>query len=106
MTLIYGWYRAQALAWEGRHAEAVTLLEAFLPKASRYATVRIILGLCLDALGRAVEARAAIERAVRETPGLNLEGLALLAAAHPDPEQGRARAARLREYWPKADQSA
>jgi TolB-like protein/Flp pilus assembly protein TadD len=100
MTLIYSWYRAQALAIEGRHADAVTLLDAFLPKAPRYPTARIILGLCLDALDRHAEARAAIERVVRENPGLNIEGLALLVSAHPDPEQGRARAARLREYWP------
>ena len=42
-----------------------------------------------------------IERTVRESPDLNLEGLALFIAAHPDPEQGRARAAKLREYWPR-----
>jgi len=61
-----------------------------------------MLGLYLDALGRRDEARSVIERTVRENPGLNLEGLALLVGAHPDPDQGRARAARLREYWPRA----
>jgi TolB-like protein len=105
MTLIYRWYRAQALAWEGRHAEAVTLLEAFLPKAPRYATVRILLGLNLTELSQPAEGRAAIVRAVREIPDLNIEGLALLVAAQPDPERGRTWAARLREYWPTVDQS-
>jgi hypothetical protein len=60
-----------------------------------------MLGLYLDALGQSDEARAVIARTVRENPGLNLEGLALFVGAHPDPEQGRARAARLREFWPQ-----
>ena len=72
--------------------------------AAEYARARsrIMLALYLDALGRGDEARAMIARTARENPGLNLEGLALLVGAHPDPEQGRARAARLREYWPRA----
>ncbi len=103
MSLAYTWYRSFALGFEGRYAEAVVQLEAFLPKAARYPTPRIMLGLYLDGLGRQEEARAAIERAVRESPGLNLEGLALMAGAHPDREQGRARAERLRAYWPSGD---
>ena len=57
-----------------------------------------MLGLYLDALGRPDEARAAIARAVRASPGLNLEALVLSVSGHPDPEQGRARAERLRAY--------
>jgi len=102
MSLAYRWYRSYVLAFEGRYQEAVALFEEFLPKASRYPTPRIMLGLYLDALGRQDEARSVIERTVRENPGLCLDGLALLVGAHPDPEQGRARAARLREYWPRA----
>jgi adenylate cyclase len=102
MSLAYRWYRSNVLGFEARYAEAVALLEDFLPKAARYPTPRIMLGLYLDALGRPDEARSLIERTVRENPDLNLEGLALLVAAHPDPEQGRARVARLREYWPRA----
>jgi TolB-like protein len=102
MSLIYGWYRSNVLGFEGRYQEAVTLLEDFVPRAPRYPTPRIMLGLYLDELGKPDEARSLIERTLRENPGLNLEGLALLAGAHPDPEQGRARAARLREYWPRA----
>jgi hypothetical protein len=90
------------LGFEGRYQEAVTLLEDFLPKVSRYPTPRIMLGLYLDVLGRQDEARAAIVRAVRESPGLNLEGLVLMVSGHPDPEQGRAPVERLREYWPRA----
>ena len=46
-------------------------------------------------------ARSAIERAVREDPGLHLDGLALIVGAHPDPSKARERVALLREYWPK-----
>jgi hypothetical protein len=46
------------------------------------------------------EARTAIERAVRADPGLNLEGLALLVAAHPERERAQKHVALLREYWP------
>jgi hypothetical protein len=80
----------------------VALLEDFLPRAARYSTPRIMLGLYLDALGRHDEARNVIERTVREDPRLNFAGLALSIGAHPDPEQGRARVAKLREYWPRA----
>jgi adenylate cyclase len=102
MSLAYGWYRSYVYGFEERYPEAVTSLEDFLTRAARYPTPRIMLGLYLDALGRRDEARSMIERTVRENPDLNLEGLALLVAAHPDPEQGRARAARLRDYWPRA----
>jgi len=80
----------------------VRLLEGLIPQMSRCPTPRIMLGLYLDALDRGDEARAQIERAVRENPGLNLEGVALLVGAHPDPAQGAARVARLRAYWPAA----
>jgi adenylate cyclase len=102
LSLHYGWYRSTVLGFEGRYPEAVALLEDFLPKAARYSAPRIMLALYLDALGRRDEARSVIERTVRENPDLNLEGLALFVVAHPDPEQGRARAAALREYWPRA----
>jgi adenylate cyclase len=101
MSRAYGWYRSHVLGFEGRYQEAVALLEDFLARSSRYPSPRIWLALYLDALGRHAEARAVIERTVRENPQLNLEGMALMAAAHADPEQGRARAARLREYWPR-----
>jgi adenylate cyclase len=101
LSLYYGWYRTSVLGFEARYPEAVALLQGFLPKAAKYPTPRIMLGLYLDALGQSDEARAVIARTVRENPGLNLEGLALFVGAHPDPEQGRARAARLREFWPQ-----
>lgn len=102
MSVSYGWYRTFALGFEERYPEAVRLLEELLPQMSHYPSPRIMLGLYLDALGRHDEARANIERAVREEPGLNLEGVALLVGAHPDPARGAARVARLREYWPAA----
>ena len=102
MSRAYAWYRSNVLGFEGRYEEAVALLEDFMSKSARYPTPRIMLALYLDALGRSDEARALIARTVRENPGLSLEGLALMVAAHPDPEHGRADAARLREYWPRA----
>lgn len=102
MSGVYGWYRTFALGFEGRYPEAIRLLEELLPQMSRYPSPRIMLGLYLDELERRDEARAQIERAVRENPGLNLEGVVLLVGAHPDPVQGAARVARLREYWPAA----
>ena len=100
MSLAYGWYRTFALGFEERYEEAVRLLEKLLPQMSRYPSPRIMLGLYLDELERHDEARAHIERAVREEPGLNLEGVTLLVGSHPDPARGAARVARLREYWP------
>jgi adenylate cyclase len=105
MSLAYGWYRSFAFGFEKRYEEAVRLLEALLPRLPGYSSPRIMLGLYLDALGRTDAARAQIERAVRENPGINLEGVALLVGAHPQPEQGAARVARLRAYWPASETS-
>jgi TolB-like protein len=100
MSIGYGWYRAQVLGFEGRYAESVPLLESQIQVVPRYPVPRICLALDLDALGRTDEARAEIERAARIDPEFNIEGVALQLGAHPDPETGAARAAKLREYWP------
>ena len=100
MSLAYRWYRSFTLGFEGRYDEAVELLQRVVPTMPGYSSPQIMLGIYLDALGRSEEARTQIERAVAETPGLNREGVALLVTAHPDPEQGAARVARLRALWP------
>ncbi len=101
MSFAHDWYRAIVLGFEERYEEAVALIESYLDRASRYGTARVELGLDLAALGQSDAARSAIERAVREDPGLHLDGLALIVGAHPDPSKARERVALLREYWPK-----
>lgn len=100
MSIAYGWYRAQVLGFEGRYAESIPLMESHLQGMPRYVAARIFLALDLDALGRTAEARAQMERAAKIDPAFNVEGVALQLAAHPDPEQGAARVAKLRAYWP------
>jgi len=100
MSSAYAWYRSQVLGFEQRYEEAIALLESFVTQAGSYAAPRITLGLFLDALGRHDGARTAIERALRENPGLNFDGIALQIGAVPDRELGAARVAKLREYWP------
>ncbi len=101
MSIAYGWYRAIVYGFEGRYEEAVEGVREYVLRAPRYGAARIELALDLAELGREEEARAAVERAVREDPVLNVEGLALLIGAHPHPDKGRERVARLRDYWPQ-----
>jgi adenylate cyclase len=100
MSLAYGWYRTFTLGFEERYSEAVSRLEALLPRMPGYTSPRIMLGIYLGALGREGEARSQIERTVRQHRGLNRNGVELLVGAHPDPAKGAERVARLREYWP------
>lgn len=102
MSAAYDWYRAIVLGFEERYEEAVALIHPHLEKAPRYGTARVELGLDLAALGRHEAARSAIERAVREDPELNVDGLAMIVGAHPDRAKARERVALLREYWPSA----
>jgi len=101
MSFAHDWYRAIILGFEERYEEAVALIGPYLHRASRYGTARVELGLDLAALGRTDAARSAIERAAQEDPGLQVDGLALIVGAHPDPDKARERVALLREYWPK-----
>jgi len=101
MSFAHDWYRAIILGFEERYEEAVALIKPYLDRASRYGTPRVELGLDLAALGQADAARSAIERVLRDDPDLQLEGLALIVGAHPDPDKARERVALLREYWPK-----
>jgi adenylate cyclase len=100
MSPAYGWYRALVLGFEERYAEAIRLIETHLEHAPRYGSARVELALDLAALGRPDDARREVERAIREDPELNVEGLVRLIGAHPDPLRGAERVERLRDYWP------
>lgn len=99
LSLYYRWYRSTILGFEARCDEAVVLLEAVDPQGG---SLSLAADHARSLPRRAGKTRRGLtERTVRENLDLNLEGLALFAGAHPDPEQGRARVARLREYWPR-----
>ena len=97
---VFDWYGSKILGCEGRHAEALALVERFITRKSDYAAPRIEQGLYLDALGREEEGRAVIARVVETNPGLVFEGIALQIGAHADREVSVARIRRLRELWP------
>jgi tetratricopeptide (TPR) repeat protein len=101
-TTIYYWYRGIVLGLEGRYEEAIPILEHILEILPRYATPRVTLAIAYEMTGHSDKAKAAVERACQLDPGLNVDGIAMLIAAHPDPTKGREREAILRKYWPNA----
>jgi TolB-like protein len=101
-TTIYYWYRGIVLGLEGRYEEAIPILEHILEILPRYATPRVTLAIAYEMTGHPDKAKAAVERACQLDPGLNVDGIAMLIAAHPDPTKGREREAILRKYWPNA----
>lgn len=98
----YAWYRGIALGLEGRYEEAIPIVRKLLEHFPRYAMARVTLAIAYETTGELEKARAAVERASELDPGLNVDGIALNIAAHPDPEKGQERAAILRRYWPAA----
>ena len=101
-TKIYAWYRGIVLGLEGRYEEAIPILEHILEVMPRYGVPRVTLAIAYEMTGRPGKAKAAVERACELDPGLNVDGIAMNIAAHPDPTKGHEREAILRKYWPGA----
>jgi adenylate cyclase len=101
-TKIYAWYRGIVLGLEGRYEEAIPILEHVLEIMPRYGTPRVTLAIAYEMTGHPGKAKAAVERAYELDPGLNVDGIAMVVAAHPDPTKGQEREAILRKYWPDA----
>lgn len=98
----YVWYRGIVLGLEGRYEEAIPIVRHVVEIMPRYATARVTLAIAYEMTGHPDKARAAVERACELDPGLNVDGIAMNMAAHPDPAKGREREAILRKYWPDA----